>query len=861
MDLFKISDPQLRKKFALTIAETNPQAFNSSHLGGHLTAFELDEASLLEVIRLSIINCPYNFAVNSKLVKNLDTRIELFKLAVTQDPMAIKVLQGFDIPPKMQKELCAFGISKHFLVLRFIFELHFQKAPKEKSIEDMMFENAPPMLKAILLQQRAVQEQFRRQEQKRSQLSKTDILELIPLALKKSPRETFHLLFEYRLEDGLHDFIIESLIKTLISNPEVIIEIIAEFESKTDREALINFHPNIPVILSFNKGADVSVLHSLEQKMPPCMRSFINYLVNKLNNLSNNNLLKRRLIEWCYVLSWAIETNVIDKNCLEKICENKIFEKLSIPDPEIRGNFCLKLGNAEMSKNAEIWTFYSRINRSTKNFELISLSLSYFAATLTRRSHSNPTLLIGEVLALTELFEAVRKNSKYLKDGKFQKIFTSIFFNDFSEVNSLKLISLLITIFQKKEDSESTLASNQRKKSNPQAHKEVLLRNLSSLQILAAYSELKKLEQLEDISQLPQLALATAKTYLHLDPDFKDFEKKYDQTFNSCRMPMALPVYAAKLRDELPVEEYRKVTPLLAKFVRSVLDGKFEEERYQIDEKQHPHMHLLASKYPELFAKWKQNQSHPISHLATPAAFFRCEFYRMRLKADDYPLLYQQLVEGKEIGSSENSLGNKFEELCLKLIREGHSETIISDLLAYASTPEEKNVCERLKKFNDQLKASENIKVEKTDNPYHLMLCGTEVPSCQNVRGRAFNNICLIAYITDPKNQLLAITDESIHARRIVRIGFNENESPIILIEELYEGRLSILHDIVLHEMSYQLAKELNLPLVEATSADNLEHYPIYFLSSSAPYDYFDSAHGKLSGKVTIEKVRFLYNP
>lgn len=88
-----------------------------------------------------------------------------------------------------------------------------------------------------------------------------------------------------------------------------------------------------------------------------------------------------------------------------------------------------------------------------------------------------------------------------------------------------------------------------------------------------------------------------------------------------------------------------------------------------------------------------------------------------------------------------------------------------------------------------------NCTLVDTDHYWDLLMCGTEIAnSCQNVYKNPDLNKCLLAYLMDGKNRLLAIKDPNgiILMRSILRILWDEKaQEPVLFMEAIYPGATS----------------------------------------------------------------------
>jgi hypothetical protein len=147
-----------------------------------------------------------------------------------------------------------------------------------------------------------------------------------------------------------------------------------------------------------------------------------------------------------------------------------------------------------------------------------------------------------------------------------------------------------------------------------------------------------------------------------------------------------------------------------------------------------------------------------------------------------------------------------------------------------------------------------NWTLEDTDDAQDLFLCGTEVDSCQRITNAGDLNICLLAYVLDGKNRLLAIKDSTgkIMARGILRMLWS-NKKPVLFLERLYPVRISDVLTKALETFAKQRASKLGLPLFsKEVGIGSPYNFPLVSLGSLAPFEYCDSLFGMTNGTYTI---------
>ncbi|MDN3508305.1 MAG: hypothetical protein P0S94_05240, partial [Simkaniaceae bacterium] len=83
-----------------------------------------------------------------------------------------------------------------------------------------------------------------------------------------------------------------------------------------------------------------------------------------------------------------------------------------------------------------------------------------------------------------------------------------------------------------------------------------------------------------------------------------DFKRKYQETLGSMRLPNAWRSYGARI-GQLNEEAVRKA---YENFLVMVVEGTYKEKRYNTDENNNPHLHLIENTAKEVFEKWKGDE-------------------------------------------------------------------------------------------------------------------------------------------------------------------------------------------------------------------------------------------------------------
>lgn len=158
-----------------------------------------------------------------------------------------------------------------------------------------------------------------------------------------------------------------------------------------------------------------------------------------------------------------------------------------------------------------------------------------------------------------------------------------------------------------------------------------------------------------------------------------------------------------------------------------------------------------------------------------------------------------------------------------------------------------------------------NYNIEDTDNPYDLLLCGLEVAgSCMAVDGNARENRCLLAYLVDGKNRMIAIKNKEtgkIEARGIFKMLWDDTKkAPVLFLETIYPKHTNSAFVQGIKNMALKRAGDLGVEVLNKVieQSDSYEG-TVSSLGSRAPYEYVDSISLPLTnGKYTISNVYYL---
>ena len=165
-----------------------------------------------------------------------------------------------------------------------------------------------------------------------------------------------------------------------------------------------------------------------------------------------------------------------------------------------------------------------------------------------------------------------------------------------------------------------------------------------------------------------------------------------------------------------------------------------------------------------------------------------------------------------------------------------------------------------IKALNQEKQTYEGYTITNTDRFDLMLLCGTQVQgSCQRIDGDPKLNKCLLAYLLDGKNRMIAIKDKNgnIVARSILRLLWDKKkECPVLMQERNYSNIMETGFLAALDKFALAQAERLGISLYKQS---DMEFSSLESFGSIAPWEYVDSADGvHANGKFTITKANLV---
>lgn len=356
------------------------------------------------------------------------------------------------------------------------------------------------------------------------------------------------------------------------------------------------------------------------------------------------------------------------------------------------------------------------------------------------------------------------------------------------------------------------------------------------------------------------------------DRQISNFHEKYLQIESALRIPLCLVKYAANLR----VHQNSKVSRELQRLVLSIFNDTVQEERYQTE--RNPHLQQIKQNYPVKFHAWQTSKisiEKALSNNKKRSVDFLAFLQEKVLVDNHLPCASLQLIQylqnTKTVCSIEglNEINKEIFLLCKDLCNSsiGFNEKlyILKELPNILYECEFKNDINILLISLTTTNQCASVLIVDTDDWQDLFLSGTEVlGSCQRIDGDPFLNVCLMAYVLDGKNRLLAIKDpknKSILARCIFRLLWDpKNHRPVLFQERIYPFSCPQEYKNLLNLLADTRAKDLGLELFTINQRDNLNEdrvVSLQSLGSCSPYEYADASSGVIKdGIFTIPKAK-----
>lgn len=691
--------------------------------------------------------------------------------------------------------------------------------------------------------------------------------------------------------DEIKKYLNENFFNTM----DVLKDIVSEYENER------SFYPFLFVLIHYFNGDLSSIQWMKDQGMfeafmyyrSPKQRLKLLFLIDKEKHVQggikesqlNIPLLKglkeiARISEKNLVLkagipeNWKIETTDAKKK--KEIRQQKLKE--------------LNMTKSELSKALKLLTELDKSDISIRFKHLFSIQEVQKLVEQCSTINQNEQIQLNDYV---ETFNKIKKTNK----GEIQKFDQELFLEQISLLESIeqletstkpetKILRFILTSLEfESQEITSLYTGSWRKILRHGPSFSILIEVLTSLflesrllvdekkevikQLIAKndFQELLSLQAILAMKQLPhpsknwsQQAEELIRQELPLG-DVQNFSLAYHQKFVSSRYPNALMIYALKLSS---LKE-RSAINGLGRYITMILNDTFKNQRYDV--KLSSHLSKIHESAPDLLIEWKQDFDQDVMIYSSFGDYHEISFSKWLKKtlsedpdlskevANILPYLLQETQEQPKV--KEKSL----QKYLLDLLDSKLNKVNVLKKIKKRVNPEGR-FAKELETLLTELKNSvtqQNCRIVETDDPIDILLCGTEVMTCQRIHGDPNLNCGLLGYF-DGKTRLLGVKNEengTIISRCIEKILFDSDSNPVLYLEPIYSQPLNEsqrdFHAKLLLNAAKLKADKMGIPLVMKDPPLNLTSVIPYSktlisLSGSSPFEYSDEVGLCLNG-------------
>lgn len=365
----------------------------------------------------------------------------------------------------------------------------------------------------------------------------------------------------------------------------------------------------------------------------------------------------------------------------------------------------------------------------------------------------------------------------------------------------------------------------------------------------------------------------------------ENFSERFMETFGKREPSSAILTYLGSLK-KLPSFQVETAINTLEIYVQSVLDGSFLKNRNTVEPSSHLFEIFNARK--DIKDKWFEPKILTLSSALTNVnknLIKNAILADHHLNEDNFPVIYEFLraeslekqvsiktnLEEKLKTDSPDKKNLLLQKVLIEFFQsEGNLETlkIVEEQLKSLGMKEFVEIVSSLNENTEKLTLNtKGWTCESSDDFLDLLFCGTDVKgSCQNIAGSPIENKCLLAYLLDGKNRLLAIKNSSgkIIARSIFRLLWDKGaKQPALMQERAYpKEELDPILNNILNQFAIDEAKRLNLPLYIESTEISSDLTILQSKGGKGPWEYVDSAQGVFAESIfEITSTEKIYDP
>jgi hypothetical protein len=411
-----------------------------------------------------------------------------------------------------------------------------------------------------------------------------------------------------------------------------------------------------------------------------------------------------------------------------------------------------------------------------------------------------------------------------------------------------------------------------------------------AIEALRLLTELGRFDVLKDVeTDLKSLADKVLGEHL-ASVQVDDAAKKYSETFGRSRMPFAVWIYAAKMRQ---LDDPR-AAQAVSWYITDVLTGDYKKHREEgLD---NPHIQRLNRAHPLAMEYWHQNVTMPALPPQT-LSLHTVPWLRMKIFTDGHlsPSLLRAMPEVQRALHPDSSEAERDDAYArassLAAAAPGDAAAALQLALIELSRAPDELQAPRLVAVMQALKAigsieelandiagavratgqaprlqAHEVEGRDTDDPFDCLLAGTEVAgSCQRLDGSPELNQGLLGYLLNGQTRLLEVVEKStgrIITRAEYRCLQDDHGRPVLYLERIY-GDPSYTNTIV--RMAINKGRRMNVSVTVAKGT-----YPdakafgrcIRSTGGRAPSEYCDARGGVQADSIfDIPESDILWEP
>ncbi len=444
-------------------------------------------------------------------------------------------------------------------------------------------------------------------------------------------------------------------------------------------------------------------------------------------------------------------------------------------------------------------------------------------------------------------------------------------------------INLQTTSRKSKNQEERSVASQEviRLKKELEEKETQILQFLSYMEAIIYLSPqaLKKIQKPQNLETILKTLFVKSLTISFTG----DFLEKCFKKFSEFRLPESVFMYMAKLQTLSP-EQRGPCLRAFGCYIKEVVEGRFTSSRYK--ESASKHLATVFKGREELKRLWMKGENRPLEAFVVPSstqkAFDTKTYLRQRIVTDQH-ILPEEMPDLQKTLNGFN-VSNDLEEsppglrrlewgliALLKADTDDRLGLLRSNVLPFIEQvlplnhPFARDLRDLEKMLAPQKREASfaGWTVVDSDDPQDLLMCGTDViGSCQNINGTPDYNKCLLAYLLDGKNRLIAVKNEKgeMMARCIFRILWDAKlRRPVLFKERVYTKPPADERVIgALDTMCKDRASKLGLTLVESSQDGEGTPYPnrLHSFGCLAPFEYVDAGgQGVTNGSFEVRGV------